>query len=102
MNSDVHCISSTALTLPTLPECISDQPNIHLGLPKMSSISNMALAAAASNRLSGLTKLQSLLLCYYCPLMQCWLKQVINAMDVDTSPSLNNFLWEPLRDNNYD
>lgn len=101
VNHAFSLYEQSASALPILPECISDQPNIHLGLPNMSSINSMALAAA-SNGTSGFTKLQSLLLCHYCPLMQCWLKQIINTMDVDASTSLNNFLWEPLRNDDDD
>merc|ERR1712232_1435293 len=56
-----------------------------------------------NNRSSGgggitsFTKLQSLLLCYYCPFIECWLKRVMEIIDFDTSPCFNNFLWEPLR-----
>merc|ERR1719343_66353 len=62
----------------------------------------MAKAAASASfmggGITGFTKLQSLLLCYYSPFIECWLKNVMEIMDYDTSPCLNNFLWEPLRD----
>lgn len=80
VNHAFSLYEQSASALPILPECISDQ----------------------SNGTSGFTKLQSLLLCHYCPLMQCWLKQIINTMDVDASKSLNNFLWEPLRNEDDD
>lgn len=92
--------------LPQLPDSISDQTdgNCHFTLPSMSSSISMAMAAASvphfnvgSGGITGFTKLQSLLLCYYCPLIECWLKRVMDIIDFDTSPCFNNFLWEPLR-----
>jgi len=94
--------------LPKLPESISDRVDgsCHFTLPRMSSGYRMARAAASvsfnmgSGGITGFTKLQSVLLCYYSPLIECWLKNVMDIIDVDTSPCLNNFLWEPLRDSN--
>lgn len=71
----------------------------HLIYPKAGLVLPELPECNQTNRgISGFTKMQSLLSCYYCPLMECWLKQVMNTMDVDTSSSLNNFLWEPIRD----
>jgi len=91
------------VNLPVLPECISDKPT--LGIPKSNgmtiSIYNPS-TFSNQNGNSGFTKLQSLLLCYYCPLLENWLKEVLYVRDVETSKSLNNFLWEPLRDGDDD
>jgi len=102
MKQQSRCIEAEP-TLPQLPESISDQAdgNCHFALPTMSSGISMAMAAASvpfSMSSRGFTKLQSLLLCYYCPLIECWLKSVIDMIDFDTSPCFNNFMWEPLRD----
>ena len=48
--------------------------------------------------LSGFAKVQSLLLYHYCPLMESWLKRVMDTIDVENSVCLNNFFWEPLRE----
>jgi len=100
------------ILLPQLPDSISDQTdgNCHFALPSVSSGISMAMAAASvphynvvgSGGITSFTKLQSLLLCYYCPLIECWLKQIMDIIDYDTSPCFNNFLWEPLRDDNDD
>jgi len=43
----------------------------------------------------GFTALQALLL-RYCPVMEGWLRQIIDLVAPIDSPSLSNFLWEPL------
>lgn len=91
--------------LPKLPASISDRVDgsCHFALPRMSSGYKMARAAASvsfnmgSGGITGFTKLQSVLLCYYSPLIEWWLIKVMDIIDVDTSTCLNNFLWEPLR-----
>jgi len=107
VNGRQQSSSKAESMLPKLPAIISDQVDgsYHFALPRMSSGYSMAKAAASVplnfgsfGGLSGFTKLQSLLLCYYSPIIECWLKRVMDVIDVDTSKCLNNFLWEPLRD----
>ena len=79
--NDPYPYAKRSCTLPKLPESITDQTDY----------------TSISNNVTGFTKLQSFLSCYYCPLMECWLKRIMEIIDYDTSPSFNNFLWEPLR-----
>jgi len=101
VNMKADSFTMNSITLPALPECISDKPTVGIPIPKSNGM-NISIYNSSTfshqNGNSGFTKLQSLLLCYYCPLLEHWLEEVLDIRDVDASTSLNNFLWEPLRD----
>lgn len=90
------------VALPELPESISDQTDRNCHQLSNPSVSH-GIKKDRNRCLSGFgfARIQTLLLCYYCPLMNYWLEEVINTAHVDTSTSLNNFLLEPLNDNDY-
>jgi hypothetical protein len=65
------------VTIPELPECDTDR---------------VAVGSVAGR---GFAMLQALLR-PYCPAMERWLRNVMDLVPPNSSPSLTNFLWEPV------